>query len=246
MLAHEEHDPKRGNYKTWFDLSILIVAHVLFLPLWLLLWIVIPTVIWLGDRGPVFYKQERVGKGGKIISVLKFRTMVLDADQKGPAWTIVGDPRVTPFGRILRRTALDELPEVINIWKREMSFVGPRALDVEEQRCLEEQVPGFAKRLQVLPGLTGLAQIYDSTDDAHAKLHYDSEYLEHMSPWLDVKLLLLSVRNTCIAKWDQRHGKPHGEEPEPQLTQLNGADSQQPGTRPDTAPDDHAQVDTKG
>jgi len=180
------------------------------LPVWLLLWTSIPVLIWLEDRGPVFYRQQRAGKDGQTISVLKFRTMVKDADSKGPAWTIEGDPRVTRVGRILRRTALDELPEVLNIWKREMSFVGPRALDVEEQRYLEQVVPGFETRLQVLPGLTGLAQVYDPSDDAHEKFRYDSEYLQSMSPWLDMKLIVISIRNTVIARWDHRHGKPAG------------------------------------
>lgn len=134
--------------------------------------------------------------------------MVMDAEREGPAWTTEGDPRVTRVGRVLRKTALDELPEVLNIWKREMSLVGPRALDVEEQHSLEQIIPGFEKRLQILPGLTGLAQIYDLTDDAHNKLRYDIEYLESMSLWLDMKLLLLSLRNTIVAKWDHRHGKP--------------------------------------
>ena len=214
-----------GNYKAWFDMTVLVLAHLLLFPLFLMLWTGIPILIWLGDQGPVFYKQLRVGKNGRIISVLKFRTMVLDAENEGPAWTTEGDPRVTRVGRLLRRTALDELPEVLNIWKREMSFVGPRALDVEEQHALEQVVPGFEKRLQVLPGLTGLAQIYDLTDDAHNKLHYDSEYLQSMSPWLDMKLLLLSVRNTLVAKWDHRHGKPAGVHEQPISSQ---ADDQRP------------------
>jgi len=88
-----------------------------------------------------------------------------------------------------------------------MSFVGPRALDVEEQKSLEQMVPGFENRLQVLPGLTGLAQVYDSADEAHNKFRYDSEYLQLMNPWLDMKLLVLSVRNTVWAKWDRRSGK---------------------------------------
>lgn len=204
-----------GGYKLWFDLTILVLAHLLLFPLFLLLWTVIPILIWLGDRGPVFYRQQRVGKNGRIISVLKFRTMIPDAESRGPAWTIEGDPRVTRVGRLLRRTALDELPELVNILKREMSFVGPRALDVEEQHSLEQAIPGFENRLQVLPGLTGLAQVYDPTDDAYNKLRFDSEYLQSMSPWLDMKLIILSVRNTLVAKWDQRHGKPAGENAQP-------------------------------
>ena len=202
------HKPGRDAYKPWFDITILVLSHVLLLPLWVLLWIGIPLLIWLGDRGPVFYRQRRAGKEGKPFTVLKFRTMVLDADRQGPAWTIQGDPRVTPVGRLLRRTALDELPEMVNILKREMSFVGPRALDLEEQRTLEQQIPGFEKRLQAAPGLTGLAQVYNRGDDADNKFSYDLSYIDRMGPWLDVKLLVLSVRNTLGARWDQRRGKP--------------------------------------
>ena len=167
----------------------------------------IPLGIWLADRGPVFYRQERVGKNGRVFTILKFRTMIPDADKCGPAWTTEGDPRITPVGRILRRTALDELPGVISIWRGHMSFVGPRALDRDEQRCLEELIPGFEKRLQVRPGLTGLAQVHDKNDDPYEKFRYDMEYLEKFNPLLDAQLLLLSVWNTVIARWDHRSGK---------------------------------------
>ena len=202
----------RVGWRTWykrpFDLTLLILAHVLFLPLWLLLWTLIPLLIWLGDWGPIFYKQKRIGKNGKVFTILKFRTMVPDADRRGPPWTTEEDPRVTRFGRLLRRTALDELPELLNIWKGDMSLVGPRALEVAEQKGLEQKIPGFAKRLQILPGLTGLAQIYDSDDTAEDKFRYDMEYITHMSPWQDIKLLLVSVLNTLSAGWDHRVGKP--------------------------------------
>ena len=207
MVEEELSKPRSGKYKPWFDLTLLVSSHILLFPIWLALWIVIPILIRLEDRGPVFYKQKRMGQNGRNITVLKFRTMVEDAESKGPAWTIEGDSRVTRVGRLLRRTALDELPEVINILKREMSFVGPRALDLEEQKYLESVVPGFEHRLKMLPGLTGLAQVYDKTDNDYEKLRYDSEYLQNMSPWLDMKLLVLSVRNTLIAKWDHRQGK---------------------------------------
>lgn len=207
MADKQSQQSARDAYKSWFDVTVLVLAHILLLPLWLLLWIIIPILIRLGDRGPVFYKQDRVGKGGRIFTVFKFRTMVLDAEIKGAAWTMDQDPRVTRVGRLLRRTALDELPEVLNIWKGDMSLVGPRALDVAEQQSLEELIAGFEDRLQVRPGLTGLAQVYDSKDDAHEKFHYDLEYLQRMSPWLDIKLLVLSVRNTLWVKWDRRSGK---------------------------------------
>lgn len=198
---------RSGGYKIWFDLSVLILAHVFLAPLWIVLWIVIPLVIWLDDRGPVFYRQQRMGKDSVPFNIIKFRTMVVDAEKKGPAWTIDGDPRVTRVGRILRRTALDELPEVISIWQGNMSLVGPRALDLYEHRSLEEMIPGFEKRLQIRPGLTGLAQVYDKSDDPHEKYHYDMQYLQRLSPFLDARLLLFSVWNTIIARWDHRSGK---------------------------------------
>ena len=199
---------RSGEYKLWFDYFILIVVHVSIFPLWIVLWIVIPVFIWIGDRGPIFYRQERAGKNGKPFKILKFRTMVFNADQVGPAWTTQNDPRVTKIGRILRRTALDELPEILSVLRRDMSLVGPRALDIVEQKVLEQQIPDFKKRLEVLPGLTGLAQVYDLSDDAHIKLRHDIEYLDRMSPWLDIKLLLFSLRNTLTARWDSRIAKP--------------------------------------
>ena len=208
MGGNQAYNPRKHSYKIWFDLTILVLSHLLLLPLWLLLWTLVPMVIWLGDQGPIFYRQQRAGKDGQPFTVLKFRTMVLDADRKGPAWTTDGDPRVTRVGRLLRRTALDELPELLNILKRDMSFVGPRALDLEEQRSLEEQIPGFERRLQVPPGLTGLAQVYNPGDNADDKFQYDLSYLERMGPLLDFKLLILSVRNTFSIRWDQRRGKP--------------------------------------
>jgi len=208
MPQEQINDNRKGSYKVWFDLSILIVAQLTLLPLWLFLWTVIPILIWLDDRGPIFFRQSRAGKTGKVITILTFRTMKPGSDRLGPAWTAEDDPRITRVGRILRRTALDELPEVLSIWKRDMSLVGPRALDLAEQTELEGQVPGFEKRLSVLPGLTGLAQVKDRTDDANAKIRYDLEYLERMGPLLDIWLIWLSVWNTVSARWDNRSGKP--------------------------------------
>jgi lipopolysaccharide/colanic/teichoic acid biosynthesis glycosyltransferase len=195
-------------YKRPFDLGLLLFGHVLLSPLWLLLWTLIPIAIWLEDRGPVFYRQRRAGKDGRVFIVHKFRTMVPDAELQGPAWTVQGDPRLTRVGRILRRTALDELPELWSVLNGDMSLVGPRPLNENEQNQLEDQIPGFRRRLMFRPGLTGLAQVYDPTDAAVDKLKYDLEYLEHASLWLDGKLILLSVLNSLGARWDRRSGKP--------------------------------------
>jgi len=206
-IADPAYPTRSSRYKLWLDFSILVSAHLLLLPIWILLWTLIPFFIWIGDRGPVFFVQQRVGKNGKVFTIRKFRTMIPDAAKQGPVWTAEDDPRITRFGKVLRRTALDELPELLSILKRDMSFVGPRALDLEEQRLLEQQVPGFEQRLSVLPGLTGLAQVYDKTDDANCKFHYDQKYLRSLSPWLDCRILVQSIWNTVMARWDRRMGK---------------------------------------
>jgi lipopolysaccharide/colanic/teichoic acid biosynthesis glycosyltransferase len=188
--------------------TVLVVAHTAVAPLFLLLWLAIPVAIWLEDRGPVFYRSQRSGRDGRDFTVLKFRTMVPNADRAGPAWTKENDPRLTRVGRILRPTALDELPQVLSIWKGDMSFVGPRALPVKEQQWLEGQIPGFDQRLKgVRPGLTGLSQVYNRADEAHAKLRYDLEYVQRMSLGLDIELILRSAFNTLVGRWDTRSGK---------------------------------------
>ena len=195
------------RYKRPFDLAILGVSHVVFAPVLALLWAVIPPLVWLGDRGPILFRQQRIGKDGRIFTFVKFRTMEPDAESRGPSWTSRDDPRVTRVGRILRRTALDELPQLINILKGEMSWVGPRALPLGMHEDALKEEPRFAQRLAVPPGLTGVAQVYNRDDHVPAKLIYDLDYVENMSPWLDLKLIVLSLRNTLLAKWDTRSGK---------------------------------------
>lgn len=194
-------------YKRPFDLIILTSSHIFLFPLLVLLWTLIPLIIWLSDRGSVFYVQIRTGERGKKFKVRKFRTMVENADKLGPVWTKNKDPRITKFGKILRKTALDELPQTLNIWKGEVSLVGPRALPVKEQEELEKSIPGFKKRLYSKPGLTGFSQVYNSTDEPIAKLEYDLKYIEIMNPFLDMKLLFISLINTILGKWDSREGK---------------------------------------
>ncbi|NWF98061.1 MAG: sugar transferase [Nitrospirae bacterium] len=198
---------KSPLYKRIFDLSILILAHVILFPLWIVLWIIIPLLIFLEDGFPIFYGQKRAGMGRKEFFVYKFRTMVKEADKIGPSWTMEDDPRLTKVGKILRKTALDELPSLLSIFRGDMSFVGPRALAIDEQKILETKIPDFAKRLRVRPGLTGLAQVYNPEDDPVLKIKYDLEYIEKMSLWLDIKLMFLSVINTITGRWDKRKGK---------------------------------------
>lgn len=199
----------RTRYKRSLDLSVLFTSHVLLAPLFLLLWTLIPLLVWLEDRGPVFYRHKRVGQDGRAFTILKFRTMVRDAEKhSGAVWASNNDPRITRVGRVLRYTALDELPQLINILKGEMSLVGPRAERPELQQQFLGQVADFERRLQVRPGLTGLAQLKgDYNMLPSEKLRYDVEYIRCMSLWLDLKLIALSIRKTFFGQWDRRSGK---------------------------------------
>jgi lipopolysaccharide/colanic/teichoic acid biosynthesis glycosyltransferase len=195
------------GYKRPYDLFVLVVAHIVLFPVWAALWVFIPVAIWLEDRGPIFYSQQRAGKDRRDFMAIKFRTMVPDADRQG-LMTGNDDPRVTKVGGVLRRTALDELPQVINIFKGDMSFVGPRALPTEmhEEELLAE--PRFAERLSVIPGLTGVAQLYLPRHcPPTRRLRYDLVYVKNASLWLDIRLMLLAAWNTVTGSWGTGHRK---------------------------------------
>lgn len=198
--------------KRAFDITLSLSGIILSAPLWLL----ISLAIVLEDGGPVFYLQERIGKGGVIFKALKFRSMIKDAEKGiGPVQAVENDPRVTRVGRWLRTTAMDELPQLVNILKGDMSFVGPRALRPAElevhgnpQTTRIEEIPGYEERYTVTPGLTGLAQVYLPADaPRHEKFRLDRDYIEKMNPWLDIKLVLLSLCVTLKGKWESREKK---------------------------------------
>ncbi len=159
--------------------------------------VVLPFVaiaIKLDSPGGIFYKQERVGQYGAKFTVYKFRSMVQNAERNGAQWATKGDARITKVGNFIRKTRLDELPQVLNVLRGEMSMVGPRPERYQFIKELQQQLPFYRTRLAVKPGLTGWAQInygYGSTiEDALIKLQYDLYYLKHWSPWLDLKILL--------------------------------------------------------
>ena len=199
------------SHKRPFDLTLLALAH-LFPPLlvmWILLWAAIPLIIWLDDRGSIFFRQTRVGKDGKPFTVLKFRTMVGNAQDLGPGWTGDDDSRVTRVGRILRRTALDELPQILSIWKGEMSLVGPRALPVEMHADYVGEEPRFALRLNGLPGLAGMSQLYLPRHcDPTKRLGYDLLYLEKSGLLLDIRIVLMAVWLTLSGGWGRGSRRP--------------------------------------
>jgi len=216
-----------------FDLLVSSLGLLGSLPIWLL----IAVSIKLDDGGPVFYSQERVGMGGRRYRSYKFRSMIPESDRRfGPLQASEHDHRVTRVGRFLRATALDELPQLWNIMKGELSFVGPRALlpeeievrpkqfsvpgfrhtiqdpRVKEEEFLEavplEKIPGYAERHQVPPGLTGLAQVYADRDiPRRHKFKYDLLYIKRQSFWLDLRLIALSFWITFHGTWEHRGGK---------------------------------------
>jgi lipopolysaccharide/colanic/teichoic acid biosynthesis glycosyltransferase len=179
-------------------------------------WGVIAAVIKWDDGGPVFFCDRRVGRGGEAFPVLKFRTMVPDADRRfGPRQAAVGDARITRAGRLLRATAFDELPQLWNIFRGDMSFVGPRALRAGEilirgegEIVVLDGIPGYQHRHRVAPGLTGLAQIYADRDvPPRQKFRYDALYVRRQGFWLDVRLILLSFWITFRGGWERRGKK---------------------------------------
>jgi exopolysaccharide biosynthesis polyprenyl glycosylphosphotransferase len=158
----------------------------------------VALAIYLNDRGPVFYTQVRSGQGGRPFRVIKFRTMRRDAEKDGsPKWAKENDERITMVGRFLRKVRLDELPQVINVLKGEMSIVGPRPERPEFIVELEKQIPFYRTRLVVKPGLTGWAQTHyeygNSVQDALIKLQYDLYHIRHHSIWLDLYTISRTV-----------------------------------------------------
>jgi len=181
--------------KRVLDIVGALIGLIVFSPLML----IVAIMVKLTSKGPVIYSQTRVGKDGKLFQIYKFRTMKQDAEKEtGPVWAVVGDSRLTPIGGFLRRTHIDELPQLINVLKGDMSIIGPRPerpVFVEEFKKL---IPDYEKRLTVKPGITGLAQVwhrYDETiHDVQKKLKYDLLYIKKMCLWSDIRIILRTFR----------------------------------------------------
>jgi lipopolysaccharide/colanic/teichoic acid biosynthesis glycosyltransferase len=152
----------------------------------------------LTSRGPAFYTQTRVGRNGQLFTIYKIRTMVHDCESlTGPRWSIPGDPRITRVGQFLRRSHFDELPQLLNVLRGDMSIIGPRPERPEFLPKLERVLPQYRNRLAVRPGITGLAQVHLAADteveNVRRKLVYDLYYIRHLSLWLDVRILFGTI-----------------------------------------------------
>jgi lipopolysaccharide/colanic/teichoic acid biosynthesis glycosyltransferase len=167
------------------------------------------ALIYLEDGSPAFYTQIRVGRRGRPFRVYKFRSMIKNAEaQTGAVLATKDDPRITRMGRLLRKTAMDELPQLLNIFLGQMSFVGPRPERPELVAQIVEKLPDFRLRERIRPGLTGLAQVYGRYyTEPEQKLPYDLEYIERRGLGLDLHLFLRSWRITSKASWDSDEAK---------------------------------------
>ncbi len=191
-LGEIDKKPVYAFFKRAFDIIFSLIALVvLAIPM-----AVIAILIKCTSKGNVLYHQERLGLNGAKIDVIKFRTMCMDAEKNGAQWSSGDeDPRITPLGRVLRKTRLDELPQLWCILKGEMSWVGPRPEREVFYNEFEQYIHGFHERLKVKPGLTGLAQVcggyYLKPEE---KIMYDIEYIKTRSMWLDIKIIFKTVK----------------------------------------------------
>jgi len=192
--------PRRRWYvrcKTVVEFAAALILLVLAAPVILIAGLLVK----LTSRGPVFYTQRRVGRHGRMFTIYKIRTMVHDCESlTGPRWAIPGDPRVIRVGQFLRRTHLDELPQLVNVLCGEMSLIGPRPERPEFLPALERALPRYPCRLNVRPGVTGLAQVMLDPDtdlnSVRRKLAHDLHYVEHLSFWLDLRILIRTALKT--------------------------------------------------
>ena len=183
-----------------FNLVTALIGVIVTLPISL----ITAVAIRLDSRGPVLYRQPRIGKNGRIFQIIKFRSMRVDAEDEGPVWSSENDVRITRVGRLIRRFRFDEIPQFINILRGEMSLVGPRAERPFFVDQLRQQIPFYEQRHLVEPGLTGWAQVMygygSSVEDARQKLQYDLYYVKNVSFWFDLWIILKSLRTILFGR----------------------------------------------
>ncbi len=166
--------------------------------------LLIALAIKLDSEGPILYRQERVGKDGRIFHLLKFRSMRVDAEENGPTWAEVDDQRVTRVGRWIRKLRFDEIPQMISVFRGEMSFVGPRPERPFFVDILKEEIPFYSERHVIKPGITGWAQICyrygASKEDSLEKLKFDLYYIKHMSLFFDLVIIFETIKIVLLGR----------------------------------------------
>jgi exopolysaccharide biosynthesis polyprenyl glycosylphosphotransferase len=190
-LRENPHFAWHSLAKRAVDLGVAAAALMALLPVMLLIGLLVKCT----SRGPVFYRQPRMGLNGRTFEMLKFRSMRTDAEQHtGPVWAVRGDDRCTPLGRLLRRWSLDELPQLFNVLKGEMSLVGPRPERGVFVERFRRQIPNYTQRHQVKAGITGWAQVngWRGNTSLRRRVECDLYYICNWSLWLDLKILLLT------------------------------------------------------
>jgi exopolysaccharide biosynthesis polyprenyl glycosylphosphotransferase len=188
------------QFKRFFDIGASLLTLIFSLPCIL----AISIAIYLESKGPIFFRQDRVGQDGRVFSLLKFRSMRVDAEGDKPVWAGINDSRVTRVGKVIRKLRMDEIPQVINVLKGEMSFVGPRPERPFFTEKLTQEIPFYSYRHTVKPGITGWAQICypygASKEDALEKLKYDLYYIKHMSSYMDFMILLETFKTVFFGR----------------------------------------------
>jgi len=185
--------PWQEFVKRVLDIVVSTSVIIVGMPIWLLA----ALLVTLGSKGPVFYSQERVGRNGKIFRVYKFRSMYVD-ERREPSWTTTNDPRVTPIGRFIRKTHIDEIPQLYNVLRGDMSLVGPRPEQPFFVEKFSAAIPAYRRRLKVRPGVTGWWQVKykahsESLEEIEDRLRYDFFYIENISVRLDLEIMLRTI-----------------------------------------------------
>jgi exopolysaccharide biosynthesis polyprenyl glycosylphosphotransferase len=194
------HNTVQAKIKRIFDIVTALLIGIMTAPIML----VAALIVRLESPGPVIYRQDRVGEHGKEFAVLKFRSMRNDAEKNGAQWAQVNDPRITKFGNFMRKTRIDELPQLLNVLKGEMSFIGPRPERMVFIEELEKQIPHYNLRHLIKPGLTGWAQVMypygASVEDAKRKLEYDLHYIKRQSFYMDMVIMFKTLKTVLFGK----------------------------------------------
>lgn len=185
-------------FKRFMDIVLSIIGLIIMSPILL----IVSLAIKIDSKGPVIFKQERIGKDGKVFKIYKFRSMVVGAEKMGTGvYSKKGDSRVTRVGKFIRMTSIDELPQLVNILKGEMSFIGPRPVLTYHPWKYEEYTQEQLKRFEVRPGITGLAQIHGRKQvEWDKRMKYDVEYVEKLSLWQDIKIFFITIYKVILMK----------------------------------------------